>query len=228
MGLTAAGTAPVDPAVPAAVFAAADPAVLAAVPPAVLAAVDPAAAPALLAAAATAALLGLPRSSALRVRAVLRPAPGAASPGAAGPGIRPAVLVSRLLGVVLVGGLVLAVLAGAATEVLVPLVLAAAGVVAVARLRTARTLAAARREERSRAVEACSALAGELRAGRAPADALDAAAELGTGPFAAALRAAAGAVRLGGDAAPALRPPPDCAVPEVVRALAACWAVCAG
>jgi tight adherence protein B len=101
-------------------------------------------------------------------------------------------------------------------------------VVAVARLRTARALAAARREERSRAVEACSVLAGELRAGRTAADALDAAAELAAGPFATALRAASGAVRLGGDAAPALRPPPDSAVPEVLRALAACWTVCAG
>jgi tight adherence protein B len=60
------------------------------------------------------------------------------------------------------------------------------------RLAARRPLAAARRDERSRAVEACSALAGELRAGRRPADALDAAAELGSGPFAAALRTAAG------------------------------------
>jgi tight adherence protein B len=113
-------------------------------------------------------------------------------------------------------------------RVLVPLLLAGAGAAAGARLRRARALSAARRDERARAVEACAALAGELRAGRAPADTLDAAADLGTGPFAVALRTAAGAVRLGGDAAPSLRASPDCAVPEVLRALAACWSVCAG
>jgi tight adherence protein B len=120
------------------------------------------------------------------------------------------------------------VLGGAGTRLLVPLLLAAAGAAVVSRLRRTRPLAAARRDERARAVEACAALAGELRAGRAPADALDAAAGLATGPSAVALRTAAGAVRLGGDPAPSLRSAPDSAVPEVLRALAACWAVCAG
>jgi len=124
------------------------------------------------------------------------------------------------------GALVVLVAVGA--RAVVPLLLAAAAAAGLVRVRRARALAAARRDERSRAAEACSALAGELRAGRAPADALDAAAELGSGPFATALRTAAGAVRLGGDPVPALRPPDGCAVPEVLRALAACWTVCAG
>ncbi len=137
-------------------------------------------------------------------------------------------LVVVLLVVVLLVVVLLVVPGAAASSLLVPLVLVAAASVAGTRLRRARRLAAARREERGRAVEACAALAGELRAGRPPADALTAAAELGAGPFAAALRAAAGAVRLGGDAASALRPPADSAVPEVLRSLAACWTVCAG
>ena len=191
---------------------------------------------AVLAGAATASLLGLPRAAALRVRDVVRPAAGVQARIVAGPvsaaphppAVGPAGRRMRRSWPVLAAGPLLVVLAAAGAGALVPLLLACVGAVAVARVRRARTTAAARRDERSRAVEACAALAGELRAGRAPADALDAAAELGTGPFALALRTAAGAVRLGGDPAPALRPPPDCAVPEVLRALAACWTVCAG
>ncbi len=122
---------------------------------------------------------------------------------------------------------VLAVLVGGGS-LLVPVLLAGAGAAALVRVRRVRALAAARRDERARAVEACAALAGELRAGRAPGDALAAASSLATGPSAAALQSAAGAVRLGGDPAPALRATSGSAVPEVLRALAACWTVCAG
>ncbi len=194
-----------------------------------------------LAAAATAALLGLPRAAALRVQGVLQGEPrvrgGPSGAGVAVPSTGPDVLGRRrpaLAGVALVVTAVallltlLLTVVSTASQLLVPLLLAPAAAGAGARVRRARRLAAARREERSRAVEACAALAGELRAGRPPAGALEAAAELGAGPFAAALRAAAGAVRLGGDAASALRPPADSAVPEVLRALAACWTVCAG
>ena len=175
-----------------------------------------------LASASVVVLFGVPSPGALRVHAVLRPEgqrmrSRPAAPARARTALPAALLVCAA-----------AAVAVAVPRVLVPLLLAAAGTGAVARLRRSRARAAARRDERSRAVEACAALAGELRAGRAPADALDAAAELGGGPFAAALRTAARAVRLGGDPAPSLRATPDCAVPEVLRALAACWSVCAG
>jgi len=78
-------------------------------------------------------------------------------------------------------------------------------------------------------VEACAALAGELRAGRSPAQALDVAAGLAVGPSRTALSAAAAAAGMGGDVAGALRVTAGTAtaVPEVLRALAACWTVCA-
>jgi tight adherence protein B len=188
---------------------------------------------ALLAAGATACLVGLPPAAALRLRSVLAP-PTAAGSRTVDGGLRPD---GRVMGTValrgrthavLAGAVVLAVLAVGGAPLLVPLLLTVAGAAALTRSRRARTAAAARREERARAVEACVALAGELRAGRSPADALAAAAELATGPCASALRAAGGAVRLGGDPVASLRPPPGCAVPEVLRALAACWTVCAG
>jgi tight adherence protein B len=191
-----------------------------------------------LAAAATACLLGLPSDAALRVRRAVRATAGprlvptvagtAAEPRGIRTGRRAASRLRRRTWAVPAVAALLVVLVSDGARVVVPLALAAAGAVVLARLRRTRTLSAARRDERSRAVEACSGLAAELRAGRAPADALDAAAELASGPFRAALRAAAGAVRLGGDPAAALRPPPACAVPEVLRALAACWTVCAG
>ena len=93
-----------------------------------------------------------------------------------------------------------------------------------------RRAAATRRDERRRAVEACAALAGELRAGRTPAAALGAAAEIATGPSQQALRGAAAAAQLGGDVPGALSPgsgsASDTAVPELLRSLAACWSVC--
>lgn len=116
---------------------------------------------------------------------------------------------------------------------LVPAVLAAAAAVAGRRWQTGRQRAAARERERARAVEACAALAAELRSGRAPDQALMVAAELACGPSARSLAAAAAAARLGGDVAAALRPEPPVpgstgtAVPEVLRALSACWTVCA-
>lgn len=84
--------------------------------------------------------------------------------------------------------------------------------------------------ERSRAVEACVVLAAELRAGRSAAPALEAAAAVADGPSAAALRAAASTAWLGGDVPAALAGPDggsaSSAVPDLLRGLAACWAVC--
>jgi tight adherence protein B len=178
---------------------------------------------ALLAGAAAAVLVGVPRPAELRVRAVLRAGrvrtPGRGRTWAAAPGWWPAVPAVVV---------VLAVLVVAGPPLVVPLLLVSAAGAALSRVQRTRALAARRRDERARAVEACAALAGELRAGRSPADALEAAAQVASGAFAAALRAAAGAVRLGGDPVASLRPSEECAVPEVLRALAACWTVCAG
>lgn len=102
----------------------------------------------------------------------------------------------------------------------------------VARLRARVQRQVGRRgrveRERSRAVEACAVLAGELRTGRSAAPALEAAAGVACGPTSAALRAAATAASLGGDVPAALTgAAASSAVPELLRGLAACWAVCA-
>lgn len=125
--------------------------------------------------------------------------------------------------------------AGVATAVVMALgagpvaaALAGGGALALRRWRARRDVAAAVARERSRAVEACAVLAGELRAGRSPAQALDAAAELAVGSSGRSLRSAAAAAGLGGDVAGALQPGPETAVPQLLRALAVCWSVCSG
>jgi tight adherence protein B len=188
-----------------------------------------------LAAGAVACLLGLPRPGGLRLETVLLPAPEASwrswtwpsrrqEPGSPPSRSRLRTLLGLGVAMVLALATVLAVAPGSVVPALL-LITAGAGAM---RVRSARALAAARRLERSRAVEACGTLAAELRSGRPPADALTAAAELASGPSRTALSVAAGAARLGGDAASALRPPDGTAVPEVLRSLAACWTVCAG
>lgn len=89
-----------------------------------------------------------------------------------------------------------------------------------------RRRAAAVAEERRRALEAMAVLAADLRAGRSPADGLAAAAETACGGTAVALAAAAAAARVAGDVPGALTVDGG-AVPEVLRALAACWSVTA-
>lgn len=174
--------------------------------------------PALLAALATAALVGLPRPAEARLGGLCAPRRtpwvwGAVTASAGGRGrwLLPAVVGGAAS---LVGGPALAVVAAALTGV---------GV----RARVARARAAAGREERSRAVEACLAVAAELAAGRTPAEALDAAAGVATGPASAALRRGAQAAALGGDVPGALLSVDGSAVAELLRALAACWSVCA-
>jgi tight adherence protein B len=183
--------------------------------------------PVLLAAAAAACLVGVPRQAGLRLHAVV-PRRSALSSGQRWADVVPGLPAGRspigaaAAAVLLAAGLLL----GRAG--LVPVALAAAALAVLVRVRRGRRAAAAREVERSRAVEACGTLAAELRAGRTPAEALDAAAELAAGPFARSLAAGASAVRLGGDVASALRPSPDTSVPGLLRALAACWTVCAG
>lgn len=96
--------------------------------------------------------------------------------------------------------------------------------------RLAERLGRGRRREREqeRAVEACAVLASELRAGRAPASALSAAAAVACGPTATSLRSAASVAALGGDVPAVLADaPPGAAAQGMLRGLGACWAVCA-
>lgn len=109
----------------------------------------------------------------------------------------------------------------------VPAALALAALVLGRRWSVARGRARAREAERLGAVEACGVLAAELRAGRAPAEALAASGAVARGPSREALLAAASAARLGGDVPGALAGvDAGSAVPDVLRALGACWSVC--
>jgi tight adherence protein B len=91
-----------------------------------------------------------------------------------------------------------------------------------------RGIAGQRATERSGAAEALAVLSTELRAGRTPAIALAAAADVAVGPLARCLRAAAGSDAVGADPVQCLlRDVEDSAVPEVLRGLAACCQVCA-
>lgn len=179
-----------------------------------------AALPALLAGGAVAVVLGAPGRSALRLRALV---PTTAGPAAGAVGLVPAAgpAPRTVLAALLVAGVLLL---GPGPTVLVTA--AAGGVLWSARSRSRRR---ADDLERRSAVEACAALALELRAGRVPAQALAQAAALARGPCREALRAAAAAAQWGGDVpaallAPSTRPG---AVPDLLRGLAACWQVCA-
>ncbi|MET8896756.1 type II secretion system F family protein [Streptomyces albogriseolus] len=117
-------------------------------------------------------------------------------------------------------GMVLAVLGAS----VLPVVAGAAG---VPLLRKVRRVAAARREREGRAdavVALCGALAGELRAGRQPGEALLPAARDsgGLGDMQAAVLAAA---RFGGDVPDALAAAARQPGAEGLRGLAACWRV---
>ena len=140
------------------------------------------------------------------------------------PGRLPAAVRGRVLAVpvALVGGVAAVVLAAG---VGVALLLGAAAATAWVTVRR-RQRAARDERERARAVEACTALARELRAGRTQAEALAVAAALSEGGSRAALRTAEAAVRLGGDVPALLLQPRATAVPDVLRGLAACWQVC--
>lgn len=113
-------------------------------------------------------------------------------------------------------------------------------VLAGRRVRRRRSAAGRRSLERARAVEALSALAVELRAGRPSEQALAAAVVVATGPFREVLVAGRSAASVGIDVPTALLAGlhrPGCpggdagaeggtTVPEAVRGLAACWQVC--
>ncbi len=173
--------------------------------------------PAVLIAAAVAVAAGAPSPEVLRLRVVLaadRPARADLRRTAGrGPRSWTAVLVAAVLALLLAGPPVAALVALAA--------------VVAPRAAAARGRHRSRSAERAAAVEVCSALAAELRAGRTPAEALGVAAALAPGPTGAGLRSAAATAGWGGDVSAALRSAaPVSAVPEVLRALAACWQVC--
>jgi tight adherence protein B len=123
------------------------------------------------------------------------------------------------------------------------------GDVARGRVLALLTRRGAADRERALAVEACSALSGELRAGRPPPVALAAAALVAAGapgdrstsapparssstpggPTGAALRSAAAVSAVGGDVAGVLAAGADrSAAPSLLRGLAACWTLCSG
>ena len=158
--------------------------------------------PVLLAAAAAAVLVAVPAPGAVRLAGL--------SPPVATRRV-PALVALPVVALVLLGPVAAAV-AGAAAAVLSRVV--------AGRRRLAETA-----HERAGALDALSLLGAELRSGRPAADALEAAAGLAVGRIGAALRGAAGAVRLGGDVGAALSVEGS-AVPEVLRGLAACWLVC--
>ena len=161
-----------------------------------------------LAAAAAAVLVALPSPGRLRFRE-LAPARPAGPRRRTWPVLLPALVPVLVLGPV------------------VPL-LAAAGAVVASRVVAARRRSAAAVRERAGAVEALSALAAELSAGRTPPEALGAAAAVAAGPAADALRSAAAAAELGGDVPSVLSSPPSAtAVGPTLRSLSACWSVCA-
>lgn len=171
--------------------------------------------PAALAAAATAVLVAAPSPGRVRLAPIVR-GDAVAVPAVGARRTPPYVLPA-------LAALVALLVSGPAAGVVV-----AIGALGVARWRRA---AAARRTaaaERAGAVEATAALAAELSAGRAPADALAGAADVAVGPARQALQAAAASARLGGDVPAALvAAAPASAVATALRSLAACWTVCA-
>jgi tight adherence protein B len=176
--------------------------------------------------AAAAVLLALPRAAPVRLQGLTATATAPANARPADLTDRPRGIPSRRQRVLLAVALaaLLAVAAGPAVSLLV-----LAGSAAGLRWWSGRARSRAEGIERDSAVEACSALAGELRAGRSAAEALQAAASVAAGGFALRLHAAAATARLGGDVGAALLSSSGpTAVEPVLRGLAACWTVCAG
>lgn len=119
-----------------------------------------------------------------------------------------------------VAGVVLAVLGASVLPVLV-------GAVGMPLLRRARLARAARREQERRAdavIALCGALAGEVRAGRQPGEALLCAAR-DSGGLGDAQAAVLAAARFGGDVSGALAAAARQPGAEGLRGLAACWRV---
>ncbi|MFD3423946.1 type II secretion system F family protein [Streptomyces decoyicus] len=115
-------------------------------------------------------------------------------------------------------GLVLAVLGGS----VLPLLASVAGLLLVRRWLAARGAVRARDRRAAAVIGLCAAVAGELRAGRQPAQALLAAGAPGLGAAGSAVVAAA---RYGGDVARALREAARLPGAAGLTGMAACWQV---
>ncbi|MGZ0199815.1 type II secretion system F family protein [Streptomyces sp. RM1] len=120
----------------------------------------------------------------------------------------------------LAAGLLLAVLG---TSV-IPVVAGAAGVPVLRRVRLARRARTARERRADRVIALCGALAGEVRAGRQPGEALLRAAR-DSGGLGGAQAAVVAAARFGGDVPGALAVAARRAGAEGLLGLAACWRV---
>lgn len=113
----------------------------------------------------------------------------------------------------------------AASTVPLPVVVMVSGAAILAtRVWSARRAARAREERSAAAVEATFALAGELRAGRTPEQALAAVAG-GAGPLRPVFEAAHAAGSMGGDVAAELARAASLAGAEQLRYVAAAWSV---
>lgn len=119
-----------------------------------------------------------------------------------------------------VAGLVLAVVGAS----VLPVLAGAAGVPVLRRLRRAREARGARERRRDAVIALCGALAGEVRAGRQPAEALPRAARDSDG-LGSARPAVLAAARFGGDVPGALVTAARQPGAEGLRGLAACWRV---
>ncbi|MFJ7018506.1 type II secretion system F family protein [Streptomyces sp. NPDC101117] len=126
----------------------------------------------------------------------------------------------RAEGWALVAGLVLAVLGSSA----LPLVAGAGGVPLLRRMRLAQEARRARELRGGAVIALCGALAGEVRAGRQPGEALLRAAH-DSGGLGAAQSAVLAAARFGGDVPGALASAARQPGAEGLSGLAACWRV---
>nr|WP_325100267.1 type II secretion system F family protein [Streptomyces sp. GMY02] len=117
-------------------------------------------------------------------------------------------------------GLLLAALSAS----VLPVVAGAAAVPVLRRARRARTARRARERRADAVIALCGALAGEVRAGRQPGEALLCAAR-DSGGFGAAEAAVLAAARFGGDVPGALAAAARRPGAEGLRGLAACWRV---
>lgn len=120
----------------------------------------------------------------------------------------------------LAGGLVVAVLGAS----LVPVLIGAAGVPLLRKMRRARTARRERERRGDEVIALCGVLAGEVRAGRQPGEALLAAVR-DTGGLGTAQPAVLAAARFGGDVPGALAGAARRPGAEGLRGLAACWRV---
>ncbi|MFE9607838.1 type II secretion system F family protein [Streptomyces sp. NPDC006012] len=115
-------------------------------------------------------------------------------------------------------------LAGLLTGSVIPVVAGAAGVPVLRRVRLARAVRQAREERGDAVIALCGALAGEVRAGRQPGEALLRAAR-DSGGLGDAQATVVAAARFGGDVPGALAAAARQPGAEGLRGLAACWRV---